>query len=168
MSRVLQNAYIYTKSSIIKFTIPLNKVKCFQTLSHMACSLCRHGRQAMWRHLTFIPTRVSVCEETRNLVTSGTLQRGRCEIQDGRHFHTRYKELLVTVHWITMNTCRIPYENACRTGFRNLCITCVSNSILFRSLATFTVFISTVDFVLVTIGVASFEVLEVECVTVAW
>ena len=26
----------------------------------------------------------------------------------------------VTVHWITMKTCRIPYENACRTGFRNL------------------------------------------------
>ena len=31
-------------------------------------------------------------------------------------------ELRVTVHWITLKTCRIPYEIACRTGVRNLSI----------------------------------------------
>ena len=44
-------------------------------------------------------------------------------------FHTGYgmlslwfSKLWVAVHWITMKTCRIPYETACRTGFRNLSV----------------------------------------------
>ena len=33
-----------------------------------------------------------------------------------------FNEPWVIVHWITMKTCQIPYENACRTGVRNLSI----------------------------------------------
>ena len=37
--------------------------------------------------------------------------------------HSRHNRLWVIVQWITMKTCRIPYENTCRTGFLNLSIT---------------------------------------------
>ena len=52
---------------------------------------------------------------------------GSCGFPYGRHFHTGYgmfplwfTELRVTVHWITMETYRIPNEKACRTGVRKL------------------------------------------------
>ena len=45
---------------------------------------------------------------------------------DERHSSYKNTDLWVTVHWITMKICRIPYENAYRTGFRNL-----SNVMLF-------------------------------------
>ena len=38
------------------------------------------------------------------------------------HGSLNHKELLVTVHWITMKTCCIPYEGASRTGIRKLTI----------------------------------------------
>ena len=41
-----------------------------------------------------------------------------CGIPYGRHFHTGYgifslwfNEIWLVVHWVTMKTCRIPYEN---------------------------------------------------------
>ena len=50
--------------------------------------------------------------------------KGGCTLPYGRHFHTGYdifslwfNEVWVKVHWITMKTCRNPYENACRTEF---------------------------------------------------
>ena len=50
-----------------------------------------------------------------------------CGLPYGRHFHTgygmfslRFTQLWVTVHWITMKMCCIPYDNACRTRVRNL------------------------------------------------
>ena len=38
-----------------------------------------------------------------------------------RHVFIVIQWTRVTVQWITMNTCRIPYEKARRTGVRNLC-----------------------------------------------
>ena len=57
-------------------------------------------------------------------------------------FSLRINELWVTVHWITMKTCRIPYENACRTVFRILSITTVATASCSTFVGTTRVFCS--------------------------
>ena len=60
-----------------------------------------------------------------NHVDMCTLERLRNPVRQDfnmgyRMFSLWFDELWVTVHWITMKTCSIHYENAWCTGFRNL------------------------------------------------
>ena len=44
-----------------------------------------------------------------------------------RHIPLWFTGLWVRVHWFTIKTCRVPYENTCRTGVRNFSIMLLRN-----------------------------------------